>query len=87
MAQACANHRKQSRVACWTTVILICVIIYVLSSGPVLALGFWLREVTGWNGFYGVMWIYFPLLAPGHWQPMESYIEWWVNLLGTVGPG
>jgi hypothetical protein len=60
---------------------------YVPSSGPVLAVAFWLRESTGWDGFYRVMYLYYPLLVWGHGNLIDSYIEWWVKLLGTVGPG
>lgn len=61
--------------------------IYVLSCGPVLAVAFWLREATGWDGFYMTMWIYYPILVPGYDSLAKAYIEWWVRLLGTVGPG
>jgi hypothetical protein len=60
---------------------------YVPSSGPVLAAAFWLREATGWDGFYGAIWLYYPLFAFGRWEPLHAYIEWWVELFGTVGPG
>lgn len=59
---------------------------YYLSSGPVLATAFWLREKTGWNEFYFVMVCYLPLLLLPRWI-WDAYIEWWVNLLDTVGPG
>ena len=63
-------------------------LLYVLSSGPVMATAFWLREATGWDGFYAVMYFYFPLLAMGHTNLMGAYIEWWVvDVFGTVGPG
>jgi hypothetical protein len=58
-----------------------------VSSGPVLAAAFWLREVTDRNEFYSVMYFYYPLLALGHDNPTDAYIEWWVKLFGTVGPG
>ncbi len=58
--------------------------IYVISSGPVLATAFWLREATGWNGFYSALWIYWPLLIT---SVGKEYVDWWVRLLGTVGPG
>jgi hypothetical protein len=62
-------------------------LLYVISSGPVLAVAFWLREATGWDGFYLSMWIYYPLLVSGDDTWAKAYIEWWVRLLGTVGPG
>jgi len=55
-------------------------IVYVPSSGPILATAFWLREATGWDGFYAAMWLYFPLLIGGHDNPVGPfvmlYIEW-----------
>ena len=65
----------------------VCLILYVLSSGPVLATAFWLREKTGWDGFYAVMFLYLPLLWLGHDQPVDAYIEWWAWLIGAPGPG
>lgn len=62
--------------------------LYVLSSGPVLALGFWLREKTGVDAFYVVLWLYYPLFAWGRDTPIFRYIEWWVvDVFHTVGPG
>jgi hypothetical protein len=49
---------------------------YVPSSGPVLAIAFWLRAATGWDGFYSVMFLYYPLLVLGHGNPIDAYIEW-----------
>jgi hypothetical protein len=67
---------------------LIASVLYVLSSGPVLGLAFWLREATGRDGFYAVMWLYWPLLKVMHSTPLGSYIEWWVvSVFRTVGPG
>ena len=62
-------------------------VIYVFSSGPVMATAFWLREATGWDGFYAVMYLYYPLFALRHNTPIGAYIEWWVDLFDTVGPG
>lgn len=63
-------------------------LVYVLSSGPVLATAFWLRDRTDWDGFYAVMWIYYPLLANYPLTyPFHVYIEWWVRLFGTMPPG
>lgn len=36
--------------------------LYVLSSGPVLGFSLWLRDVTGWDGFYAAVLPYLPLL-------------------------
>jgi hypothetical protein len=69
------------------TFLLACLAGYVLSSGPVLAASFWLREATNWDGFYTVMWLYYPLLVFGPDSLTSAYIEFWDNLFGTVGPG
>jgi hypothetical protein len=68
------------------TVLLGCLSLYYLSSGPILATAFLLREVTGRDEFHGAMWIFAPLflLPRPIWDP---YIEWWVELFRTVGPG
>ncbi len=79
------SHRRSA--LSWTLTIAAAAVLYVLSIGPVLATAFWLREATGWNGFYTVMFVYYPLLAPGRFEPLDAYIEWWVELFGTVGPG
>ena len=81
------SREQRSHLPAWTLLVVVAVFGYMLSSGPVLASGFWLREATGWNGWYAVMWLYYPLLAWGHWQALDAYIEWWVDLFGTVGPG
>ena len=60
--------------------------LYWLSSGPVLAAAFWLREATGVDAFYSVMWLYYPLLMLPR-VLWDAYITWWVELFGTVGPG
>jgi hypothetical protein len=68
--------------------IAIGLVIYVLSSGPVLGIAFYLREATNRDGFYAVMWLYYPLLMLEHGNPIDSYIEWWVvSVFHTVGPG
>lgn len=72
----------------WTVVALAVPLMYVLSSGPILGLAFWLRESTGWDGFYLVMWLYYPILILGRENPLDYYIEWWVvDVFHTVGPG
>lgn len=77
-----------SRVARWSLMTAMLMAGYVLSSGPVLAIGFRLREATGWDGFYVVMLLYYPLLAFGRDNPISTYIEWWVvDVFDTVGPG
>jgi hypothetical protein len=78
-------HSQRSSHREWTF-LAIRAPMYVLSSGPVLPVSFWLRQATGWDGFYATIWLYFPLIvAPG--RAFEAYIEWWVRMLGTVGPG
>lgn len=53
-----------------------------------LATTFWLREATGSEAFYAVMYLYYPIVAMGHGNPIDAYIEWWVvNVFDTVGPG
>jgi len=80
--------QTRGRFARWTIVVIVCLIVYLLSSGPVLATAFWLREATSWDGFYAAMFVYYPLFALGHDNPIGAYIEWWVvDVFGTVGPG
>jgi hypothetical protein len=81
------DEEDRSRLSRWLTAMLAGVLVYLLSSGPVLATAFWLRERTGWDGFYYTMWVYFPLLFFGPSSPFAVYVEWWTNLFGTVGPG
>jgi hypothetical protein len=80
-------NRGSSKVLWAVTLLLLCPFLYVLSSGPVLATAFWLREATGWNGWYSAMLLYYPLLMLGHGNWVDMYIEFWVKLFGTVGPG
>lgn len=83
-----SDDRERRGCVAWLIVaLLICIVAYVPSSGPVLATAFWLREATGWDGFYAVMYLYLPLFAFGRIEPIDAYIEWWVELFGTVGPG
>lgn len=72
----------------WPLAIAMLLVAYVLSSGPILAGGCWLREQTRWDGWYVVFWLYYPLLAVfGPDSALVNYIEWWFDLFGTVGPG
>ena len=93
MTQRILTGRKQRKwiesVAKVAIVVLVAFCLYVLSSGPVLATAFWLRDKTGWNGFYSAMFVYYPLLVIGHDHNnlIGVYIEWWVNLFDTAGPG
>jgi hypothetical protein len=78
---------KRSRSS-WSLVLLLAPIVYVLSSGPVLAIAFWLREATGWDAFYAVMYLYYPVLMMARGTFVGDYIEWWVvDVFHTVGPG
>lgn len=73
----------------WAANTLLALVLYVLSSGPVLGAAFWLREATHIDAFYAVLWVYYPLLiCLGHIGPLGWYIEWWVvDVFHTVGPG
>ncbi|PHR93992.1 MAG: hypothetical protein COA78_32210 [Blastopirellula sp.] len=83
--------QKSNRVPTSVRVLSILVLLpvgYLLSSGPVLGLAFWLREATGWDQFYLVMFLYYPILIFGHENWLMFYIEWWVvDVFHTVGPG
>ncbi len=83
-SQAPTPNRWRRRIAIATVVLLL----YVLSIGPVLGMAFWLREATGWDGFYAVMWLYLPLLYFHPVPILDGYLEWWVSdVFHTVGPG
>lgn len=78
--------RRSTRRGHRAATILIIAAIYILSSGPVIALGCRLRDATGWNSCYGVIYLYFPL---AYWRNnlFEAYLGWWMWLFGTIGPG
>ena len=78
------RHRQSPR---WLSLTVAALAAYILGSGPIIAAAFWLRDATGWNGFYAVVWLYFPLAFAGPDSVLSSYIEWWVALFGAVGPG
>jgi hypothetical protein len=81
------NTNRRWRVSFPIAAILL-PIVYALSSGPVLATAFWLRQATRWEGFYAMMWLYYPLLRFGGPDSVfANYIEWWCELFHTVGPG
>lgn len=92
LATASDGPRERGGCVAWALIGgLLALAAYVPSSGPVLATAFWLREATGWDGFYSAMFLYYPLIV---WtretplqEPIHEYIEWWVELFGTVGPG
>lgn len=54
-------------------------VVYVLSSGPMIGLAYWLGVVTHNGSWYAIVWIYYPLLL---WEsdanPVMWYVEWWV---------
>lgn len=79
-----AEHPR--RTSQYSLMLFVCALVYGMSSGPVLATAFWLRDSTGWDGFYAAMWIYYPLLAFGI-QPIGAYLGWWCWLFGTMPPG
>lgn len=83
---AAASQPRNSRLSQWSVGVIASSIAYVLSSGPVLAGGCWLRETTDWDGFYAVFWLYVPLLYVRV-APLDAYVSWWFRLFGTVGPG
>jgi hypothetical protein len=69
-------------------VALLAGVLYVPSSGPVVGLGFWLRDQTGWGPFNYVMIPYLPLLNLENDTPIAKYIGWWVsNVFDTSAPG
>lgn len=81
-------RRRKSVLQFWIAAILAIPVVYVLSSGPVIAAAFWARETTGYDAFYAILWLYFPILILGHGNPVDAYIEWWVvDVFHTVGPG
>lgn len=82
------HDASSGRTASLSVVLVVGLLVYVFSCGPVLGLAFWLREATGWDGFYYVMFAYYPLLLFGQDSLVVAYIEWWVvEVFGTVGPG
>jgi hypothetical protein len=84
------DRSSRRRTPHWLVLAAAALACYVLGSGPILATAFWLREVTGWTGFYAMICLYAPfwyigVVGPDSW--LMQYIEWWVELFGTVGPG
>jgi hypothetical protein len=83
-----ATSERQPGCATWLVILMLAAVLgYVPSSGPVLAVAFWLRDQTGIDGFYAVMWLYYPLLILGRDSPLEAYWLWWTSLFGTAFPG
>ncbi len=76
------HEPEHARGGHWAATIATLLVIYVISSGPILAIGCWLRDVTDWDGFYAVLYLYLPLLNPlGDVDFAESYLMWWMKLL------
>lgn len=85
-----AREGRLAAILRWIVTPFLAVVLYVLSSGPVLGTAFRLRESTHNDNFYVVMWVYYPLFVCGHGpdSPAMRYIEWWVvDVFDTVGPG
>ena len=78
---------RGSRLASWLVATAILIIFYILSAGPVLALGCWLRDATDWDGFYAVFLLYLPLRPLADIDLCEAYLMWWMKLFGTMPPG
>jgi hypothetical protein len=88
---AMSKTASSSRFVRYSLLGMFGVVAYVLSSGPVLATAFWLREWTHRDGFYAVMWLYWPLLSLGR-SPLlghllGQYVTWWCRWFGVTGPG
>ena len=57
-----------------------------IALGAVIgAIAFRLRELTGRNGYYDVLYAYVPLMALGG-QPFQAYVRWWLTLFGVLEP-
>jgi hypothetical protein len=70
------------------TTIVALLVIYLMSSGPIMAIGCRLRDATDWDGFYAVFYLYLPILYPlGDVDLFESYLMWWMKLFDTMPPG
>jgi hypothetical protein len=78
---------RGSRATAWLVAIGVLLVAYVLSAGPVLAVGCWLRDATDWDGFYAVFLLYLPLRPLADIDFCEAYLIWWMHLFGTMPPG
>ena len=87
MATDAEHHPRRFRTHLLS--VLVAVAAYFLSSGPMLGLAFWLREKTGYDQFYAVMWLYDPVVKLcNSVECVGKYVEWWVvSVFHTVGPG
>jgi hypothetical protein len=80
------EQRRSGGWGRWGSALLVVLLVYALSSGPVLAGACWLREHLHRDEFYLAFWLYAPLLFV-RFRPIDAYITWWFWLFGTVGPG
>ena len=66
-------------------------VLYALSSGPVMAIAFSLRDTTHHDGWYAVLLAYYPLLILDEKSPagllVRVYLGWWCWLFNTLPPG
>jgi len=78
----------------WPLRILLGMVIYVVASGPLIATSIWTLKLTGSSFIYGpVMGIYLPLIFADEFimggygrGPFETYIQFWMALLGSGPP-
>ena len=79
---------RGSRLGQWAAITATVLVAYVISVGPVLAICCWLADYTDWEGFYAVFYLYLlPLYPLRDFDLLESYVMWWMKLLGTMPPG
>lgn len=79
---------RNSRYRQWAMAIVVLFVAYVISAGPIIAIGCRLRDATGWNGFYVVFLLYWPLVYPlGDIDFVEAYLTWWLKLFDARPPG
>lgn len=76
----------------YLTYLVLAVLVYLLSTGPVIGLSFWLREHWHDDRFYMALYLYWPLLAIDRGSSvgtvLDWYVTWWVSdVFHTVGPG
>lgn len=82
------ESKEAKRLPTAIVIVVALPILYLLSSGPVIGLAFWLRNATGWDGFYYIVLLYYPLIHLDHLNVISQYIQWWIeDVFHTVGPG
>ncbi|PQO34068.1 hypothetical protein DTL21_11010 [Bremerella cremea] len=82
------ESKEAKRLPTAIVIVVALPILYLLSSGPVIGLAFWLRNATGWDGFYYIVLLYYPLIRLDHLNVISQYIQWWIeDVFHTVGPG